>query len=326
MIGMSAANLDDVRLFLEVARHASFVEASRRTGVPTSTVSRAIARVEAALGVRLLQRTSRRVVVTDDGARLVARAAPLFAELDDVMDGAVDRDPEPSGRLRITAPVVTGASLVAPAMVGFAARYPKVEVDLRLTNAVLSLVDEGIDLGFRAGPIRDAELVARRLMTLPYALAGSPGFVRAHLTGAPRVTAAALAELPALVGSPQSPWRLRRRDGSIEEVRPRARFAVNDPRVAVDAARRGLGVVRAPAELIAREGDALVPIAVAGATLEPGELFIVYPSRQRLPVRVRAAIDWMIRHVEAQQAHAPGAAHPPPPRPAPTASRARGTR
>jgi LysR family transcriptional regulator AphB len=291
--------IDDVRLFVEVARHASFVEASRRTGVPTSTVSRAVARVEAAVGARLLQRTSRRVIVTDEGARLVARAGPLTAELEAVLDGAIDRDPEPAGRLRITAPVVTGASVIAPAMVAFAVRYPRVEVELRLTNAVLPLHDEGIDLAFRAGPIRDAELIARRLMTMPYTLAASPAFVRDHLRGQPRVTVAALAEIPAVIGAPQAPWRIRRRDGTLDELRPRGRFAVNDPRVAVAAARDGLGIVRAPAELVPPKDPGLVAIELAGATLEPGEMFVVHASRRLVPVRVRAAIDWIVASVTA---------------------------
>jgi len=291
------ATLDDVRLVLEVARLGSFVAASRRTGVPTSTVSRAVARVEEALGVRLLHRTSRRLALTEEGTRLVARASPLYAELEAVMDGAIDRDPEPAGRLRITAPVVTGASLIAPALVGFAARYPRVEVELRLTNAVLSLVDEEIDIGIRSGPIRDAELIARRLLTMEYLLAASPAFVRDHLRGRPRVTIKALTALPAIAGSPQGPWRVRRRDGSIDELRPRAHFAVNDPRVAIEAARAGLGIVRAPVALIAREGAALTPLALTGATLEPAELFAVYPSRHLVPARVRAALDWLFAHV-----------------------------
>lgn len=294
MNGMIA--LEDVRLFVVVARHLSFVEAARRTGVPTSTVSRRIARLEEGMGVRLLQRTSRRVGLTSEGARLLERAGPLLEELGAVLDTAADREDEPAGRLRVTAPVMTGAQRIAPALFSFAARYPRVTVELTLTNAVLPLIDEGIDLAFRVGPVHDAELVARRLWSVPYALAASPRFVRQVLKGRTRLDRGALGSLPAVVTRPGGTWRLRRRDGSIEEIRPREHVCVNEPRVAIAAAAQGLGVVCAPSEVIAERGAGLVQLTVSGRTIEPRELFAVYPSRRLLPARVRRALDWVMEH------------------------------
>ncbi|WP_437563517.1 LysR family transcriptional regulator [Sorangium sp. So ce542] len=289
-------SLEDVRLFAAVAHHLSFVEAARRTGVPTSTVSRRVALLEEALGVRLLQRTSRRVGLTGEGARLLERAGPLLDELGSVLDRLADREDEPAGRLRVTAPVMTGAQRIAPALSAFAARHPRLTVELTLTNAVVPLVEEGVDLAFRAGPVQDAELVARRLWSLPYALAASPRFVQEALRGRTRLARASLGGLPAVLSRAGAAWRLRRRDGSIEEVRPRARFCVNDPRAAIAAAAQGLGVVCAPREVIAQHGEALVELTVTGRTVEPRELFAVYPSRRLLPARVRLALDWVIRH------------------------------
>ncbi|KYF95277.1 LysR family transcriptional regulator [Sorangium cellulosum] len=289
-------SLEDVRLFAAVAHHLSFVEAARRTGVPTSTVSRRVALLEEALGVRLLQRTSRRVGLTGEGARLLERAGPLLDELGSVLDRVADREDEPAGRLRVTAPVMTGAQRIAPALSAFAARHPRLTVELTLTNAVVPLVEEGVDLAFRAGPVQDAELVARRLWSLPYALAASPRFVQEALRGRTRLARASLGDLPAVLSRADAAWRLRRRDGSVEEVRPRARFCVNDPRAAIAAAAQGLGAVCAPREVIAQHGEALVELTVTGRTVEPRELFAVYPSRRLLPARVRLALDWVIRH------------------------------
>ncbi|WP_437627130.1 LysR family transcriptional regulator [Sorangium sp. So ce1151] len=289
-------SLEDVRLFATVAQHLSFVEAARRTGVPTSTVSRRVAQLEEALGVRLLQRTSRRVGLTGEGARLLERAGPLLDELGSVLDRAADREEEPAGRLRVTAPVMTGAQRIAPALFSFAARHPRLTVELTLTNAVVSLVEEGVDLAFRAGPVQDAELVARRLWSLPYALAASPRLVREALKGRTRLARASLGSVPAVLTHPGGAWRLRRRDGSVEEVRPRAQCCVNDPRVAIAAAAQGLGVVCAPREVIAQQGEALVELTVTGRTVEPRELFAVYPSRRLLPSRVRLALDWVVKH------------------------------
>jgi LysR family transcriptional regulator AphB len=289
-------SLDDVRIFLAVAQYSSFVEAARRTGVPTSTVSRRVAQLEEALGKRLLQRTSRRVGLTHEGERLRERAGPLLEGLASVLDKAADREEEPAGRLRVTAPVSTGAQRIAPALFSFAAQHPRLTLELRLTNAMVSLVEEGFDLAFRVGPVQDAELVARRMWSAPFALAASPRFVRQVLRGRTQLDRDSLGEVPAILTQPGGSWRLRRRDGSIEEFRPRERISVNDPRVAISAAAEGLGVVCAAKESIEQQGPALTQLTVTARTIEPRELFAVYPSRRQLPARVRLALDWVAKH------------------------------
>lgn len=289
-------SLDDVRLFAAVAQHSSFVEAARRTGVPTSTVSRRVAQLEEKLGARLLQRTSRRVGLTHEGARLLERAGPLLEELASVLDKSAEREDEPAGRLRVTAPVQTGAQRIAPALFSFAARHPRLTVELKLTNSVVDLVEEGFDLAFRAGPIHDRELVARRMWSVPFALAASPRFVRQVLNGRTRLERDSLGSVPAILNRPGGAWRFLRRDGSLEELRPREQLSVNDPRVAIAAAVQGLGVVCASSEAIEEQGQALVRLSVTGRTVEPREIFAVYPSRRLLAPRVRMALDWVLEH------------------------------
>ncbi|PTL78314.1 LysR family transcriptional regulator [Vitiosangium sp. GDMCC 1.1324] len=289
-------SVDDVRIFVAVAQHLSFVEAARRTGVPTSTVSRRVAQLEETLGTRLLQRNSRRVGLTHEGARLLERAGPLLDELTSVLDKTVDREDEPSGRLRVTAPVQTGAQRIAPALFSFAARHPRLTVELKLTNAVVDLVEEGFDLAFRAGPVHDGELVARRMWSVPFALAASPGFVKQELKGRTRLERDSFGSVPAILHQPGGTWRFLRRDGSIEELRPLERLCVNDPQVAIAAAVQGLGVVRASEEAIEQQGKALVRLTVTGRTLEPRDVFAVYPSRRLLSTRVRLALDWVMKH------------------------------
>ena len=108
--------------------------------------------------------------------------------------------------------------------------YPRLTLELRLTNAMVSLVEEGFDLAFRAGPVQDAELVARRMWSLPFALAASPRFVRQELKGAHPARSRARSGMPAILSQARAALRLRRRDGSIEEFRPRERISVNDSR------------------------------------------------------------------------------------------------
>jgi DNA-binding transcriptional LysR family regulator len=172
-------SIPEWRVLAVLARHPgrSATEVSELTRMDAVAVSRAVARLEERLGVRLLHRTSRRVSATDEGARLLARAAPLLDQLRDVLEDAAGRDEGPAGRLRVTAPLATGAERVGRALIAFAAAHPRLTVDLRLTNSVLSLVEEGLDLAFRAGPIVEAEVVARRLWAIPYALAASPAVI-----------------------------------------------------------------------------------------------------------------------------------------------------
>lgn len=287
-------DLSDVQLFVAVAKHTSFVGASRKTGVPTSTVSRAIARLEQALGTQLLHRTSRKVVPTQAGAWLLQRAESLVGELQHVLEDVKERQDEPSGRLRVTAPVMTGSEQIGQALLAFAAKYPRVSLELQLTNTIVNLREEGLDLAFRAGPITDQDVVARKLWTAPFALAATPAFVKKYLRGRRTLTAAKLAELPAVVTRSGAAWRFYDTAGKMAELVPREQVCINDPRVAVTAAKMGLGIVRAPRDLIAREGNALVTLSCELGEAEGREMFAVYPSRRLLPLRVRAAIDWVL--------------------------------
>lgn len=292
--------LADVQLFAAVARSLSFVAASRKTGVPTSTVSRAVARLEEALGTRLLHRSSRSVALTPEGAWLLERAGPLVEELRHTLHDVKERNGELSGRLRVTAPVMTGAGRIAEALIAYAARYPRVSLELELTNAVLNLREEGLDLAFRAGPVTDPDVVARKLWSAPYALAASPQFVKRELGGRKTLSAAQLERVPAVVTGRQPIWRFLRENTKSVQVRPRAHFSANDPRVAVAAARAGLGVVRAPRELIELEGKALIMLHCELGELEGRDLFAVYPSRRLLPLRVKTAIEWVLETARAR--------------------------
>ncbi len=301
MIGMhhpenATIDLTDVRLFVAVARYASFVAASRKTGVPTSTVSRAVVRLEEALGTRLLHRTSRQVVPTQEGAWLLERSGPLLEELSATLADVKARDDEPSGRLRVTAPVATGSERVAQALIAYAARHPRLSLELQLSNRVLNLREEGLDLAFRAGPVTEGDLVAKKLWSVPFGLAASPRFVKQRLRGRRKVSAAKLAELPAVLTQSGSVWIFGGPGAAQSRLKPNPHFIVNDPRVAIAAAKSGLGVVRAARELLAREGDALVLLECELGELQSREMFAVYPSRRLLPQRVKGAIEWVTKH------------------------------
>ncbi|HET9956578.1 MAG TPA: LysR family transcriptional regulator [Polyangiaceae bacterium] len=289
-----SSHLEDLAVFVLVARATSFARAAQRAGLSTSSVSRAVARLEAKLGVRLLQRTSRTVACTEEGRQLCLQAGPLVDELQQALVLAADRRSQPVGVLRVTAPAFTGATRVASALAAFALAYPEISVELDATNTTRNLIEDGYDLAIRVGPVTDGDLVARKLWDVESAL-----FVSRELI-APRppyrVERAALERAPAVVTRASSVWRFLAPDGSRVEITPNARFVVNDPRAAVEAARQGLGYVLAPADAVSERDRALVRVRPSFGEPESREVFAAYPSRRLLPVRVRLALDWLAKH------------------------------
>jgi DNA-binding transcriptional LysR family regulator len=287
--------LDDLAVFVSVAQHASFVEASRRLAIPTSSISRAVARLEDDLRVPLLRRTSRTVAVTDEGQQLLLHAAGHVEGLQEALAAAADRQPEPSGVVRVTAPAFTGSTRVARSLAAFALAHPNIAVELDATNVLRDLLEDGFDFGIRVGPDADADFVARPLWKGHFGLFASRGFVKRALRGKPRVTREALERGPCVVLRPGAVWRFRDGEGRAVEITPRSCFAVNDPRGAIDVARRGLGIALAPLDAVPADTGDLVRVEADFGEPQPVDLFVVYPTRRLLPLRVRMAIDWLAR-------------------------------
>src|SRR6478735_2587239 len=139
--------LDDLSVFACVAQQESFVAASRRLAIPTSSVSRAVARLELDLGVQLLRRTSRKVAITDEGRQLLDRVAPHLEVLEEALTLTADRRPRPSGVVRVTAPAYTGSTRLARSLARFALRHPEITIELDATNVIRDLLQDGFDFG-----------------------------------------------------------------------------------------------------------------------------------------------------------------------------------
>ncbi len=179
MGGLIVRRYDDIAVFLAVARNGSFKLASRVMKLPGSTVSRRISLLERRLGVQLLKRTTRRVSLTESGAVYADRCGALFDEIDILTDAMVDQEQrgEFRGRLRVTTPILAGAHTLGPWLIEFAAGFRDLHLELLISDAYLDLVQEGIDLAFRVGPLPETQHIARRLWGIPYVLCGSPPVV-----------------------------------------------------------------------------------------------------------------------------------------------------
>ncbi len=291
--------LDDLSVFAGVAEQASFVRASHRLGIPTSTVSRAVARLEEDLGVQLLRRTSRKVVLTDEGRQLHLHATPHLEGIAEALASVSDRHPEPSGVIRVTAPAYTGSTRVADALAAFALAHPKINVELDASNALRDLLQEGYDFGVRVGPLSNPDFVTRRLWRGQFGLFATRELVKRSLRGRTAISRETLEKEPCIALRPAPQWRFANAQGEVSTVTPRVRFAVNDPRAALEVARRGLGIVLSPLELVGAHPTGLQRLRPDFGEPEPLDLYLLYPTRRLLPQRVRLAIDWLIKSCDA---------------------------
>src|ERR1700726_5336870 len=181
---MPMDRLDAMQAFVAVADLRGFAPAARKLGLSPSAVTRMIAAVEDRLGARLLQRTTRSVTLTDAGARYLERARRILADVEEAEGAAEGEQTRPSGRLVVSAPVGFGRLHVSPIMSAYLKRYPEVSGELRLSDRMVNLVEDGVDLAIRIGHLADSTLVARHIGEMRRIVVASSGYLRRH--GEPR--------------------------------------------------------------------------------------------------------------------------------------------
>ncbi|MEP7049331.1 MAG: LysR family transcriptional regulator [Pseudomonadota bacterium] len=292
---MPDLDLNDVAAFVRVVENAGFAKAARELGVPTSTVSRAVARLEENVGVRLLHRTTRNLSVTSEGLAFHDRVAPLVASLRAATNSLETSGKEPEGLLRVTAPNDLGSAFLSDEIVRFADRYPLLRVEVMLTNRKLNLVSEGIDVAVRAGKLESSSLVARKIGTLSVELYASPSYAeRARLPA----TLAELARHKIIA------WGTR--DGKVrwELEGPRGKETAElSVRIGCD----DFGFVRAAT--VAGGGIGLMPRMLATSDVASGRLVrvlpeygqtgaalhLIYASSRQLPAKVTAFRDFLAK-------------------------------
>lgn len=297
----SVLDLNDLRVFERVASLRSFSAAARELGLPKSTVSRSVARLEAALGAPLFRRTTREVALTSAGEGLERRCADILGRVEEAVDYVGSVAGEPRGTLSVATGIGFGVRMLAELLPEFLLRYPSVRVSLDLTTKPVEFLAGGVDVLIRMGPLEDSSLVAVRLGSISRHLCASPAYLARR--GAPasveELGAHDAVEMPSFDGRPRA-WRLSR-GGETAEVEVRARVVVNDAltihRLVLNGA--GIGVV---------SGYLCAPDVAAGRlvkvlpewTSPPVEVSALFPSRRELSPTVRAFVDFM------KEANVPG--------------------
>lgn len=265
--------LHDMTLFVEVARTGNFSRASTNLGVPASTLSRRIAAMERASGVRLFDRTTRRVELTDVGQRYFERCAHLVDEARLAQEALREAATLPSGHVRVSMPVDLGVFVIGPLLPEFARQFPGISFDLDLSARHTDLVGEHVDVAIRLGTVKDEQLIARRIGAIEQALFASPAYL--DLRGRPAQPADLVEHECIVVRSlqRQALWSLLG-DGESTQVAVRGRFMVNSLGLMRLLAERGMGIA------------ALAPILVRDA-MSQGRLVQVLPewTVPRLPIQ-----------------------------------------
>jgi DNA-binding transcriptional LysR family regulator len=282
-----------MRIFVAVVDAGGFSRAARTLSVPKSFVSRKVALLEEHLGVRLLNRTTRSLSLTDAGREFHEQAARIIASAEEAERTVTGMRETPSGLLRITAPVEFGIEFLGPVATGFMARYPEVRLDLALTDRAVDLVEEGMDLAIRAIPLADSSLIARPLGTFRFILVAGPKYLAAR--GAPKRPSDLTAH-DALVYGPvaaKPTWILEDKGRKIRvPIKPRQTATVLA--LAREAAVAGLGIAFLPSFLCAAEIRRKRLVPILEKFLPAGrEIHVVYPARRHLAAKTRAFLDYL---------------------------------
>ena len=291
-----------LRTFAKVVELGSFARAAERLELSTSAVSRQVADLEAHLDARLLQRTTRRLSLTDAGQGFYERALQIVAELDDAEASVRAAAAEPRGRLRLTCGVTFGVRYLAPALAEFAERYPQIEFDLDLSDRMVDLVEEGYDLAVRIGPAPQQGVVARPLGATRMICCAAPGYLGRR--GLPPLAVPADLERHECLTYTQVPvpnlWRFDGPDGRRHEVRIAARHRANNGRMLVALAVAGLAVTCEPDFIVAPEIQSGHLVRVLGDYVAPSTaIAAVYPSRRHLSTKVRRLVDFLAQRYAA---------------------------
>jgi DNA-binding transcriptional LysR family regulator len=278
--------MDDIRAFQKVATLLSFSAAGRALGVRKSAISRSVQRLEGLLHVRLFERTTREVVLTDAGRAMLGQLSEVLTRLDDAVEFAASLSAHPRGRLKLTAGIGFGSEVLTHLLPEFAAAYPDIAVSLDLTHRTVDLVGEQVDVAFRMGPLADSNLIATRLGAIGCTVCASPAYLERR--GVPQTIADLsdhdLLSIPRADGLPRR-WMFEDVEGNQRALDVSSRLSVNDTNAIYHMVLNGAGIAaianyRVHAEL---EGGALVRV-LPEWSVPAVDVSIVMPAgRERSP-------------------------------------------
>lgn len=289
--------LDGLKTVVAVVETSSFTAASERLGISKALVSKYVGEVERSLGIRLFNRTTRQLALTEAGRRYYQQSVILLEQYAALVDNVTGEQSKPRGLLRISAPVTFGEMQLSPLLPEFLALYPDLQIELVLTNNAIDMLEEGIDVRLRIGGVDDSNMIARHLTTFPLVLCASPTYIQQQ--GLPK-TPQQVAEHRCIIDSNfriGKQWPIISPQGHAETIDVRSTIAANSPQAVREIAIAGGGIAMTPAFIVedAINDGRLVTILPEYTTLEFG-LFAIYPHRKYVAKKVRCFIDFALAH------------------------------
>nr|WP_194304038.1 LysR family transcriptional regulator [Chthonobacter albigriseus] len=283
-----------MRTFVEVVDAGGFSAAARKMGRSKALISKYVKELEDELGARLMNRTTRRLSLTELGQAYYRDAGEILQRVDDLQDMVRDRHGEPTGLLRVACPRTFGDGMLGRAMMEFAVAHPAIKLDLRLDDRFVDLVDEGFDCAVRITEMQDSSLIARKLLDYRFVIAARNDIIAEH--GRPEHPND-LSDLPCIIDSnlrSRFSWRFNV-DGAKHTVQVRGRVEVNSPMAVRLAILSGLGFGSVPYVMVRDD----VAAGTVDLVLEPFEsvgagVYVVYPHRRHLSAKVRSFVDFMV--------------------------------
>ena len=289
---------ENLKTFVTVIESGSFSSAAAKLECAKSVVSRRIGELEAHLGVQLLTRTTRRQNLTDSGRVFYPRAKQILQELEDAEQGLIQSQGALRGRIRFTSPLSFGLGHLMPLITAFSTEHSDVELDISFNDDEVDIIKEGFDLALRIGRLVDSTLIAKKLTDINMVVCASPDYLERHGTPSDPHELVQHQGLHYSRSADRQHWRFTDPQGTAYSVKVPSRLRSDNGDALVQAAVAGLGVLITPTFIAYRELAAgqLRPL-LTDHPLAPVGLYIVYPSREHQPRRVRALIDYLSRHI-----------------------------
>lgn len=302
---MNLTLLPDLATFVVIVEQGSFSAAARVTGATPSAISRSVSRLEREMGCKLLHRTTRKLALSDTGKTVHQHALEMLDAARQAMDKGRSLQTVVQGRLTLSVPKAVGHFVIHPLIPEFLARYPQVDVSLRLEDRYMDLIDDGVDLALRITGTPSPGLYGKPLMPIAHIICATPEYLRLH--GTPETPAELrqhscinLGETPA-----DSRWKFHR-PGKTETVQTHGRYAANHTGVRLDAVKRNLGIGSLP---LFTARDALAHGEIVQVLPEwefisayTGELWLLWTRNQHMPGPMRAMIDYLSEELAARAA------------------------
>ena len=288
-------HISRVGLFLEVVKHQSFAGAARSLGITGPALSKQVQSLEDQLAVRLLNRTTRQVTLTEEGAIYSERARKALEDLAEAEQQIQERKANPTGTLKINAPMAFGRHHLTQSIAAFARQYPDLQLEVDFDDRLVDVVSEGYDVVVRIGAMEDSSLIARKLSPCPLILCASASCIEQY--GRPE-TPKNLSDYPSIIYTRhgyENRWRYQDKNGKIGTAALKQAFAANNAEMMLEACLQGLGFAILPIFTVAThlKSGQLVEVFSDYKSYPERGIYATFPQNRHLSVKVRLFVDWL---------------------------------